>query len=65
MTKVGAGESLSLYRGLAGDSTFNINKLNFEKIQIESSQGHITATRVMIPSLFCKHKQEYILEIKQ
>ena len=64
MTRLEPGKSLNLLMGLKADSTVAIDKLGFEKIQIETPQGHITATRSMIPTLFCKHGSQYILMVK-
>lgn len=64
MTRLAAGKTLDLLMGLKADSSVAIDRLGFEKIQIETPQGHITATRSMIPSLFCKHGSEYIFSVK-
>ena len=66
MTRLEVGKSLSLYSSTKNDkdSALSLEKLGFEKIQIETPQGHMTATRTLIPSLFCKHGSKYIMEVK-
>jgi hypothetical protein len=64
MTKVQAGKSLVISTSTDKDSILLPRKLGFEKIQLETSQGHIMATRCMIKSLFHEKDVDYIFEMK-